>query len=174
MSTRICRAGGPHKAEREYPLAALAPRRGARHHRRDPNPIIRSRERTCTLVSSEDTEPRSAAGSAALLAGLIVLALVLRFWRLGDWNFQATEIFTLRDSLHPKLSNPRPLGYLLNYYLVRPFLPLDEFGLRLLPATFGLLAIPAFYLVSRRLIGIRAALLGTLLLTVSPVLVLYS
>jgi 4-amino-4-deoxy-L-arabinose transferase-like glycosyltransferase len=109
-----------------------------------------------------------------LVAGLIVLALVLRFWRIGEWNFQATEIFTLRDSLHPKLSNPRPLGYLLDHFLVGPFLPLDEFGLRLLPAIFGVLAIPAFYLICRRLAGTRAALCGALVLTLSPLHVMYS
>ncbi|MFL5495523.1 MAG: hypothetical protein ACJ8DC_14160 [Gemmatimonadales bacterium] len=125
-------------------------------------------------MSPDDPQRKPDYRVAALFAGLILLGLALRFWRLGDWNFQATEIFTLRDSLRPRLSNPRPLGYLLNYYLVRPFHPLDEFGLRVLPAIFGVLAIPAFYLVSRRLIGMRAALLGTLLLTVSPVLVLYS
>jgi 4-amino-4-deoxy-L-arabinose transferase-like glycosyltransferase len=122
----------------------------------------------------KDTVRRHDPASTAVLAGLIVLALVLRYWRLGDWNFQATEIFTLRDSLNPRFSNPRPLGYFLNYVLVRPFRPLDEFGLRFLPALFGALAIPVFYLVSRRLIGTRAALFGTLLLTVSPVLVMYS
>jgi hypothetical protein len=143
--------------------------------RRPPHPteVQPSRLSLGRRVSPDDTK-RGQGHLAALLAVLIVLGLALRFWRLGDWNFQATEIFTLRDSLHPSLSNPRPLGYLLNYYLVRPFLPLDELGLRLLPAAFGVLAIPAFYLVSRRLIGTRAALLGTLLLTVSPVLVLYS
>ncbi|HEY3011458.1 MAG TPA: glycosyltransferase family 39 protein [Gemmatimonadales bacterium] len=108
------------------------------------------------------------------MSGLVVLALALRFWHLGDWNFQATEMFTLRDSATPQFQNPRPLGYLLNYFLVRPFLPLDEFGLRLLPAVFGVLAIPAFYLVCRRLVGTRAALFGTLLLTVSPLHILYS
>jgi hypothetical protein len=108
------------------------------------------------------------------LLSIIVLALVLRFWRLGYWNFQATEIFTARDSDGPHFSNPRPLGYVLNYYLVRPFLPLDEFGLRLLPAIFGVLAIPALYLVTKRLVGTRAALLGALLLTVSPLMVMYS
>lgn len=109
-----------------------------------------------------------------LLAGLVVLALVLRFWRLGDWNFQATEMFTLRDSAGPQFGNPRPLGYVLNYYLVRPFLPLDEFGLRLLPAVFGVLSILAVYLVARRLFGTRAALFSSFLLTVSPLHVLYS
>jgi hypothetical protein len=125
-------------------------------------------------LSSEVTDRRPMIASGLLLGGLIVLALALRFWRLGDWNFQATEMFTLRDSLNPRFSNPRPLGYLLNYYLVLPFRPLDEFGLRLLPAIFGVLAVPAFYLVSRRLIGTRAALFGTLLVALSPLLVMYS
>jgi 4-amino-4-deoxy-L-arabinose transferase-like glycosyltransferase len=109
-----------------------------------------------------------------LLLGLVVLAAVIRFWRLGDWSFQATEMFTLRDSNTPQWRNPRPLGYLLNYYLVRPFLPLDEFGLRLLPALFGVLAVPAFYLIARRVVDHRAALFGALLLTVSPLLLMYS
>jgi mannosyltransferase len=106
---------------------------------------------------------------AVLLTALIILAAVLRFHGLGDWTLQATEIFTLRDSLRPQFNNSRPLGYLLNYYLVRPFLPLDEFGLRLLPAIFGVLGIPALYLVGRRLVGPRAALLGAFLLALSPV-----
>ena len=109
-----------------------------------------------------------------ILAALFGLALLLRFWRLGDWNFQATEMFTLRDSNSPQFHNPRPLGYLLNYFLVRPFLPLDEFGLRLLPAIFGALTIPVVYLVNRRLIGPPAALVAALLLTASPLHVMYS
>jgi mannosyltransferase len=125
-------------------------------------------------VSSENTERRHGPTPALLLAALIVLAFALRFWRLGDWNFEATEIFTLRDSTRAQFGNARPLIYLLNYYLVRPLFPLDEFGLRLLPAIFGVLAIPAFYFVARRLIGTRAALFGALLLTVSPLHVFYS
>ena len=109
-----------------------------------------------------------------LLVGLVVLALLLRFWRLGDWNFQATEMFTLRDSNRPQFLNPRPLGYVLNYYLIRPFLSLDEFAIRLLPALFGALAIPALYWVSRRLIGTRAALIAALLLAISPLHIMYS
>jgi Dolichyl-phosphate-mannose-protein mannosyltransferase len=117
---------------------------------------------------SLDQTERAHRTAALLLGGLVVLALALRFWRLGEWNLQATEIFTLRDSVTPQFRNPRPLGYLLTYYLVRPFLPLDEFGLRLLPAVFGVLAIPALYFVTRRLVGAQAGLLGALLLAVSP------
>ena len=103
-----------------------------------------------------------------LLIGLVVLAAVLRFWRLGDWGFEGDEIYTLRDSLRPRLTNPRPLIYFLNHFLIGPLMPLNELGLRILPALFGVLAIPAFYLVARRLFGTRAALFGTLLLAVNP------
>jgi hypothetical protein len=121
-----------------------------------------------------ETDEREGPGPALVLAILILLALALRFFRLGDWNFEATEMFTLRDSVRPQWHNPRPLGYLLNYYLVRPFHPLDEFGLRLIPAIAGVLAVPVFYAVSRPLIGTRAALFGTLLLAVSALQVFYS
>ncbi|HWN17747.1 MAG TPA: hypothetical protein VNO19_02415, partial [Gemmatimonadales bacterium] len=55
---------------------------------------------------------------ALLLTGIIVLAALLRFWRLGAWGLEGDEIFTLRDSLAPAFDNPRPLIYFLNYYLI--------------------------------------------------------
>ncbi len=130
-------------------------------------------------MTSEETFPSGSDGRRRLSPGLMIvgltaLALALRFWRLGDWNFEATEIFTLRDSLNPRWGNPRPLGYLFNHYLVGTVRPLDELGLRLLPALFGALTVPALYLVSRRLIGTRAALFGALLLSVSGQHVFYS
>jgi 4-amino-4-deoxy-L-arabinose transferase-like glycosyltransferase len=120
------------------------------------------------------TGERPGLSPAVIILALTLIALALRFWRLGDWNFEATEMFTLRDSLRPRWNNSRPLGYLLNYYLVGPFRPLDELGLRILPALFGVLAVPALYLVARRLTGTRAALLSALLLTFSALHVFYS
>lgn len=117
---------------------------------------------------------RRTAQSALILTGLILLALFLRAWRLGDWGFEATEMFTLRDSHNPKLGNPRPLIYFLNYFLIGSWRPLDELGLRILPALFGVLAVPATYLVGRRLVGTRAALFGAFLLAVSSFHVYYS
>jgi dolichyl-phosphate-mannose-protein mannosyltransferase len=119
------------------------------------------------MVSPDPTEGRRGIRPGVLLGCLILLAIALRFWRLGTWNLEGDEIFTLRDSLSPRFTNPRPLLYFLNYYLVQPFGPLDELSLRILPAIFGVLAIPAFYLITRRLVGTRAALFGTLLLTFS-------
>jgi mannosyltransferase len=125
-------------------------------------------------VSSDTTRQRQGWIPSALLAALVVLAFALRFYRLGDWGFDSDETFTLRDSINPSLANPRPLLYFLNHYLVQPLVPLNELGLRLLPAIFGVLAIPVFYFVCRRLVGSRAALFGTLLLAVSALHVYYS
>jgi 4-amino-4-deoxy-L-arabinose transferase-like glycosyltransferase len=126
------------------------------------------------VVNRENEEPQHRTFHTLLLAALIILAAALRFWRLGDWSFDSDEVWMLRDSLHPSITNPRPLLYFLNYYLVRPFVPLDELGLRLLPAIFGVLAIPVFYFVARRLVGAGAALWGAVLLATSPLLVYYS
>ena len=119
-------------------------------------------------------QPRSESTPVLLVAGLTVLALLLRFARLGAWGFDSDEIFMLRDSIRVRLTNPRPLLYHLNHYFVAPVLPLDEFGLRFLPALFGALAIPVFYFVARRLVGSRAALLGAFLLALAPTHVIYS
>jgi len=106
--------------------------------------------------------------SGLILAGLVLLGALLRFWRLGAWGLEGDEIFTLRDSLHPSLRNPRPLIYFLNHILIRPIAGLDEHGLRLLPAIFGVLAIPVIYFMGRRLVGSISALFAALLVTVSP------
>jgi hypothetical protein len=126
------------------------------------------------VVSRENAERQLVTAPTLLLTALVVLALALRFYRLGDWSLDSDEVFMLRDSVDPRLTNPRPLLYFLNYWLVRPIMPLDELGLRLLPAIFGALAIPVFYFMARRLIGTRTALFGAFLLTVSPLHVYYS
>lgn len=109
-----------------------------------------------------------------LLGGLTVLAFALRFARLGEWSFDSDEIFMRRDSLNFRFTNARPLLYFIHHYAIAPILPLDEFGLRLLPATFGALAVPVLFFAARRLLGTRAALFAALLLAVNPVHVIYS
>jgi mannosyltransferase len=122
----------------------------------------------------DEVRPGGGTRPLLLLAVVTAVGFALRFWHLGQWPFQATEMFTLRDSNSPQFMNPRPLGYLLNYFLVRPVLPLDEFGLRLLPAIFGVLAVPAMYYVSQRLVGRGPAIIAAFLVAVSPLLVMYS
>ncbi len=124
-------------------------------------------------LSGPDSRARTIA-PALILAGLTLLALGLRFYRIGAWGFESDEVFMLKDSINLRLTNPRPLMYFLNHYLVAPLMPLDEFGIRLLPAIVGVLSIPVFYAVARRLVGVRAALFGAFFLAVSPQYVYYS
>jgi mannosyltransferase len=103
-----------------------------------------------------------------VLTALTGLAAALRFWRLGYWGFEGDEVFTLNDSIRLQPHNPRPLLYWLNHYAIGAVRPLDELGLRLLPALFGVLAVPTLFLVGRRLVGTRAALFASILLVFSP------
>src|SRR6476646_7990204 len=108
-----------------------------------------------------NAEPQRIDRTPLLIIGLLLLlALALRFWKLGAWTFDGDEIYTLRDSLRLKLGNPRPLLFLLNYFVVRPLVPLNEFGLRLVPALAGALGIPVLYVIGAQLVGRRAALLA--------------
>ena len=118
-------------------------------------------------MSLPSTRGRFQPGPGLLIAALTILALLLRVWRLDQWGFADDEVFTFRDSQRPSFENPRPLLYFLNYFLIRPTVGLNELGLRVLPVIFGVLTIPVFYLVARRLVGTRAALFGSLLLTFS-------
>jgi hypothetical protein len=117
------------------------------------------------MTSDLQHQPRSSPAGLVLLGALVLVAAALRFWQLGEWGFEGDEIYTLRDSLDPRAGNPRPLIYLLNHYVIGAFTPLDELGLRLIPAIAGVLAIPALYFITQRLLGTRAALFSALLLT---------
>jgi mannosyltransferase len=118
-----------------------------------------------------DADVRDGWSPLLILAALTLLAAALRFYRIGDWGVSSDEVFMLRDSITLREGNPRPLLYLLNHYLILPFAPLDEFGLRVLPAIFGVLAVPAVYLVTRLLVGTRAALFAGFLVATSSLLV---
>jgi Dolichyl-phosphate-mannose-protein mannosyltransferase len=122
---------------------------------------------------SEAAGPQGLA-AVVILGALTLLAAALRFYRIGAWGFDTDEIYMQRDSIDLHATNPRPLMYFLNHYVVRPFMPLDELGLRILPAICGVLAVPAFYLATRRLVGTRAALFGAFLVATSGLLVYYS
>lgn len=120
------------------------------------------------MTGSRTTERRHDLAPALLLTLLTLLAAALRFWRLGQWGLEGDEVFTFDDSVRLIPHNPRPLLYWLNHYVIGAVRPLDELGLRILPALFGVLAIPALYFVGRRLVGRRAALFASLLLVFNP------
>ena len=75
------------------------------------------------------------------------------------------EIFTLRDPIDPWLSNPQPLLYFLNYTGCGHWCRVMSLGSASCLRSSGCSPCPRS-LVARRLV--RAALFGTLLLTVTP------
>jgi uncharacterized membrane protein len=107
-----------------------------------------------------------------ILALIILLALLLRVFRLGTWSFWVEEFHTLRhtaaiDSIESLLGSFRVIYYVLNKSV---FLLLGEteWTSRVLPVFFGIIAIPLVYWIARRLFGLSVAVLTVLLLAISP------
>lgn len=101
------------------------------------------------------------------MAAVVLVAIVLRLEGLTEWSISDDEVHTLRDSLSFSWSNPRPLVYALNHYVVLPLIGLRELGLRVVPFVAGVAAVPAFYLGYRRMGRPREGLVVALLVAVS-------
>jgi mannosyltransferase len=104
-----------------------------------------------------------------LLLAITLLAAALRFYQLGEWSFWADEVFTIGSRQDD--FNLSPWRRSLALSLIRAttqLLGTDEWNARLVPALIGVLTIPALYLLLRRIVGARAALVSSLLLALSP------
>ncbi len=120
-----------------------------------------------------------------LLAGITLLAIVLRFYKLGEWSFWIDEIFTIgRASAHysslelalrniPPHTNWVPVSLLLISGAMNT-LGTSEWSVRLAPAIIGVLTIPILYLPTRKIFGSGVALISALLLAVSPWHIMWS
>jgi hypothetical protein len=107
--------------------------------------------------------------SVIIVIAVTALAVALRVYRLGYWSLEGDEIYTLRDSLTTVwLSGSRPLLFFLNHHLIVPWTHLDELGLRILPALFGIAAVPVVYVLTRRTVGVRAGVLAAVLVALHP------
>lgn len=124
---------------------------------------------------------RRVPGEAWLLAGVLLLALVIRLYRLDGqslWYDEGTsvalagrDLITItRDAaadIHP------PLYYYLLHGWVR-FAGTSEAGVRSLSTVLGLAVVGLTYLLARRLFGVTPALLAALFSAISPFQVYYS
>jgi uncharacterized membrane protein len=113
-----------------------------------------------------------------LLAGITLLASVLRFYKLGQWSFWFDEIFTVNRAL----VHYSDIGEVFINLPQRVWLPLSllftgqtltifettEWTARVIPALFGIITIPILYLPIKRYFGSWVALLSVLLLAFSP------
>ena len=118
-----------------------------------------------------------------LLAGIVVVAAVVRLATLDLQSFDHDEAVTagrvllpnLFDTLHVVANSERspPLYYLLAWVWSRPF-GTGEVGLRSLSALFGILTVLAAWLAGRRLASPRVGLIAAALVALNPYLIWYS
>jgi mannosyltransferase len=114
-----------------------------------------------------------------LLVAITLLALVLRFYKLGEWSFWIDEIFTIgRIRAHynsvdaivhniPPITTWLPLSLLLTSSALN-LLGVSEWSSRLVPAIIGILSIPALYFPIKKIFNSRVGLISVLLLAISP------
>ncbi len=126
----------------------------------------------------------AAASSAALLglAGLTVLAAVLRFAYIGHQGFWFDEANTAllvhyspgkMIGLIPQTESTPPLYYLLAWVWARIF-GYGEAPLRSLSAVAGLLVVPVAYAAGAKLSSARVGLIAAALAACNPLLIWYS
>ena len=113
-----------------------------------------------------------------LVAGVTLLGAVIRFYKLGSIPFVVegdggrigqVALSTARGPMANPFATWESMGgmYLQGIALSMLAFGRSLFALRLLPAMGGSLAVPALYLLGRRLFGPRVALMAALLLATS-------
>ncbi|HET7585737.1 MAG TPA: glycosyltransferase family 39 protein [Gemmatimonadaceae bacterium] len=108
-----------------------------------------------------------------VLAGILILATVLRIHHLGGWSLEQDELYTLRDATDfgASSSGPgitaRPVYYVLQHVLLAIF-PATPLALRIPAMVFGVLGVWLTWRVARSLSGVAAAAVASLLVAISP------
>lgn len=112
----------------------------------------------------------------------IIAGFLLRFWRLGLRSFDGDEGVILWQATEPNFSQfwesitrdaHPPLTAALSWLGIHLF-GVNEGGLRFFSAFFGVLLVPASYLLASELLDKRRALLVAWLVALSPYLVSFS
>ncbi len=104
-----------------------------------------------------------------LLAAITLFAIVLRFYKLGEWGFWIDEIYTTNraQTALANLQNWPPLTETL-LGITFAWLDVNEWSSRLMPALIGIISIPILFFPIKSLFGRTTALLTGLLLAISP------
>jgi hypothetical protein len=113
-----------------------------------------------------------------ILAAIVLLSAMLRFYKLGEWSMWIDEIYTInRAQIHFSdpvriLQNlPTTLWLPLSVIFTNIFLQLfgvTEWSARLASVMIGIVSIPILYLFVRKMLGVGTALIFAGLLALSP------
>lgn len=122
--------------------------------------------------------------SNLIFLSIIILGLILRLFGLSAKSLWGDEFITLEvaekginyiltDRI-TTLEPHNPPGYhIFNYFLIK-YLGKSTFIIRLPSVIFGALAILITYRLSYRILGLKGALLGSFLISISPLHIFYS
>jgi len=116
-----------------------------------------------------------------LLIALVIVGAFLRFYNLSFnslWLDEATtytissqSFMAIWQSMVAGEFNP-PLFYWIEHIIL--WFGNSEFLLRIVPAVFGILTIPLFYLIGKEFIDEKVGIVMAAIATFSPFLILYS
>lgn len=109
--------------------------------------------------------------SGMWFSAVLLLAVALRLYNLGEWDMWTDEVQTLWTSQSGQfregpMYRTAPLNFLLTGFAVGLLGP-NELGSRLVPFLAGVLTVALFFPIMRRWIGGRAALFGMLVVALS-------
>ncbi len=118
-------------------------------------------------------EPRLPATTQyLLLAFSILIALVLRFYKLGVWSFWIDELWSITTALKLRAWRDDLFQFhVLFYYIIKPVLTslgVTEWSARLVPAVIGVVSIPILYIPTKKIFGPWVAIFAACLLAIAP------
>jgi mannosyltransferase len=129
------------------------------------------------VTREADQSPTPKSGARALLI-LTLIGAVLRLFMLSAeslWLDEGHTFFeTTQDWSSAFLDKTQGPVFIALEKLVTSAFGASEWSLRLLPACFGIAAIPALFLLARRLFDVRTALFAALLAATNPTWIHYS
>lgn len=113
-----------------------------------------------------------------IVAVITLIAAALRFYQLTFNSLWTDEAWTMYLINQPFFAIPRidvhpPLFYWLEVGVVK-IISTSEFSLRLLPAIFGTMTVPAVYYLGKTVMNWKAGLIASILVMISPVMIHHS
>ena len=116
--------------------------------------------------------PWAALESNALIQSLALISITLlgaalRLYKLGQWSFWIDEAYTLARPFNGALLSRTPVSLRLIHAAV-DILGSSDWSARIAPDIIGILTIPVFYFLVRKLFNPVIALLSAFLLALSP------
>ena len=112
---------------------------------------------------------RKVISQTALVAGITLIGVALRLYRIGDWSFWIDEIITVQAAQGLTAWDVTQYPAFLAFVgAAMGILGTSEWSARLVPALVGVVTIPSLYLIARRMFDAKVALVAVLLPALSP------